>query len=80
MQADKTSRKETESEININRYPTVYSLPVDGPLCYLFHIPFWLHIITPVVNRHAHFNIHFAGNDIYIYVYIYMCVYIYLFI
>ena len=67
MEADKTSHKGTESEININRYPSVYSLPVDGPLCQFFHILFWLKTITREVNRHAPFEIHIAGNDIYIY-------------
>ena len=52
------------------------SLPVDGPLCYLYHILIWFHVITPVVNKHAPFDMHFPGKDNYIYIYIY----IYLFI
>ena len=66
MEADKTSHKGTESEINISRYASVYSLPVGGPLCQFLHILFWLHIITREVNRHAPFDIHIAGNDIHI--------------
>jgi hypothetical protein len=66
MQSDITSHKETESEINISRYPLlhVYSLAVDVLLHNLFHIHFWLQILTILVNRETTFQKFSAGAAI----------------
>jgi len=73
-QSNKISRKGTETENSISRYPTVCPFSVNGSLYDLVHILLWLHILSCFVNRQPPFEVYCAGKSDII-----LCVYRYIF-